>query len=151
MQIYIIDGAAFIPDTSRRGATATWFAQFGHVHTMLLLFLPLVASRILNSPEDPFAFPKYRVDFLNHLPLANHTAQHWLANGLRGGVREFLDQPWDNFWHPPALGDGDGQASFGVADEDVSLASVRRSRFLIQFQIIKLPSATFGRGGRLRP
>ncbi|KAJ6630701.1 hypothetical protein B0H10DRAFT_1982444, partial [Mycena sp. CBHHK59/15] len=51
----------------------------------------------------------YKVAFLNHLPLPNLTAQRWLDEGLRGGVREFLDQPWDDeSWHPPALGDGDG-------------------------------------------
>ncbi|KAJ7109287.1 hypothetical protein C8R44DRAFT_802106 [Mycena epipterygia] len=91
----------------------------------LLLLLPLAAARILHSlPDDPFAFPKYRVDFLNHLPLANDTAKHWLAHGLRGGVREFLDQPWDDYWHPPALGNGDEeQESFGVADSDASLTA----------------------------
>ncbi|KAJ7632532.1 hypothetical protein FB45DRAFT_912705 [Roridomyces roridus] len=90
---------------------------------LLPLLLPLAAARILNSPEDPFAFPKYRVDFLNHLPLANETAQHWLAHGLAGGEREFLEQPWDDFWHPPALGNGDDQLTFVVADQDVSLQS----------------------------
>ncbi|KAJ7709999.1 hypothetical protein B0H17DRAFT_915783 [Mycena rosella] len=90
----------------------------------LLLLLPLAAARILHSlPDDPFAFPKYRVDFLNHLPVANDTAQRWLSNGLRGGVREFLDQPWDDYWHPPSLGDADEQASFGVAEEDAPDAS----------------------------
>jgi len=91
-----------------------------------LLLLPVAAARILHAlPDDPASFPKYKVDFLNHLPLANETAQRWLAHGLRGGVREFLDQPWDDSWHPPALGNGedDEQVTFGVADEDVSLAS----------------------------
>ncbi|KAJ7470676.1 hypothetical protein FB451DRAFT_1176626 [Mycena latifolia] len=89
---------------------------------LLLLALPVAAARILHSlPDDPFAFPKYRVDFLAHLPLQNDTAQRWLAQGLRGGVREFLEQPWDDYWHPPSLGNGDDQVSFGVADEDVSL------------------------------
>ncbi|KAJ7740695.1 hypothetical protein DFH07DRAFT_838798 [Mycena maculata] len=88
-----------------------------------LFLASCIHSRILHTPEDPFAFPKYKVDFLNHLPLANHTAQHWLANGLRGGVREFLEQPWDDSWHPPALGNGDEQVTFGVADADVSLIS----------------------------
>ncbi|KAJ7685098.1 hypothetical protein DFH06DRAFT_1157432 [Mycena polygramma] len=91
----------------------------------LLLLLPVAAARVLHAlPDDPDAFPKYRVDFLNHLPLANHTAQRWRAHGLRGGVREFLDQPWDDSWHPPALGNGDDeQVTFGVADEDLSLPS----------------------------
>ncbi|KAJ7172571.1 hypothetical protein C8R46DRAFT_1032546 [Mycena filopes] len=91
---------------------------------LLLLLLPLVAARIHALPEDPSSSPKYKVEFLNHLPLENDTAQRWLATGLRGGVREFLEQPWDDSWHPPALGNGDDeQVTFGVADEDVSLAS----------------------------
>ncbi|KAK7014933.1 PRKCSH domain-containing protein [Favolaschia claudopus] len=94
--------------------------------SLFLLLPPLVVSRIIHAvPDDPAAFPKYNVQFLNHLPLANETAQQWLTHGLRGGIREFLDQPWDDSWHPPALGDGqdDDQVSFGVAHEDVSLAS----------------------------
>ncbi|KAJ7273628.1 hypothetical protein B0H12DRAFT_1090273 [Mycena haematopus] len=88
-----------------------------------LLLLPVAAARILHAlPDDPAAIPKYTVDFLDHLPLASHVAHRWLAQGLRGGIPEFLDQPWDGSWHPPALGDGE-QVTFGVADEDVSLAS----------------------------
>jgi protein OS-9 len=90
-----------------------------------LLLLPLAAARFLHAlPDDPESFPKYRVDFLNDLPLANETAQRWLANGIRGGVREFLDQPWDDSWHPPALGNGgDEQVTFGVADALASVCS----------------------------
>ncbi|KAH9484225.1 Protein OS-9-like protein [Psilocybe cubensis] len=66
-----------------------------------LLLLPLVPlpvfTRLLHSlPEDPYAFPKYRVSFLNGLPVLNHTAERWLAEGLRGGELEFLDQPWND-------------------------------------------------------
>src|ERR1700761_3203789 len=95
---------------------------------MLLLtafFVAPAAARLFHSlPEDPFAFPKYKVDFLSHLPLPPDTAKRWLAQGLRGGVREFLDQPWDDTWHRPTL-DGDEQVSFGVAGEDASLPPVR--------------------------
>ncbi|CAL1704373.1 unnamed protein product [Somion occarium] len=47
----------------------------------------LVAARLHHSlvPEDPFAFPKYRVTFLNGLPVLNETAQRWFQNGLKGG------------------------------------------------------------------
>ena len=57
----------------------------------------LVSARVHHSrvPEDPYAFPKYRVSFLNGLPLLNDTAQRWLQDGLRGGENEFLDRPWD--------------------------------------------------------
>ena len=46
--------------------------------------------------EDLFAFPKYRVTFLNHLPVLNETAERWLDVGLQGGELEFLDQPWQD-------------------------------------------------------
>ncbi|KAF8320093.1 hypothetical protein DL93DRAFT_2164265 [Clavulina sp. PMI_390] len=41
-------------------------------------------------PEDPFAFPKYRLSFLNGFSLDNSTAKRWLAEGLPGGEAEFL-------------------------------------------------------------
>src|SRR5689334_9751652 len=53
-----------------------------------------VSARRFNLPEDPFAFPKYRVTFLNALPLVNDTAEQWLTHGLKGGILEFMDQPW---------------------------------------------------------
>ncbi|KAG6818188.1 hypothetical protein H0H87_000093 [Tephrocybe sp. NHM501043] len=53
------------------------------------------AARLLHSlPDDPYAYPKFRVAFLNRLPLLTDTAHRWLADGLRGGELEFLDQPW---------------------------------------------------------
>jgi protein OS-9 len=45
-------------------------------------------------PEDLYAFPKYRVRFLNQLPVSNTTAQRWLQEGLRGGENEFLEREW---------------------------------------------------------
>ncbi|TFK76535.1 hypothetical protein BDN72DRAFT_954258 [Pluteus cervinus] len=65
--------------------------------TTPLLFLPaLTAARFLHSlPDDPHAFPKYRVSFLNRLPVANQTAERWLAEGLAGGEQQFLERPWN--------------------------------------------------------
>lgn len=67
----------------------------------------LVAAGLHNSlvPEDPYAFPKYRVAFLNGLPVLNETAQRWLESGLRGGEMEFLDQPWEDGteWRTPPV------------------------------------------------
>ncbi|KAL1745634.1 hypothetical protein HDZ31DRAFT_81812 [Schizophyllum fasciatum] len=55
----------------------------------------IAAARLLHSlPEDPHAFPKFRVSFMNGLPLAKDTAERWLREGLRGGELEFADQPW---------------------------------------------------------
>ena len=67
---------------------------------ILLSILSLLATahtaRFLHSiPEDTYAFPKFRVSFLNSLPLINETAQRWLKEGLPGGELEFLDQPWE--------------------------------------------------------
>jgi hypothetical protein len=61
-------------------------------------------ARLLHSlPEDTYAFPKFRVSFLNGLPVLNETAERWLAEGLRGGELEFLDQPWkDGSWQFPS-------------------------------------------------
>ena len=55
-----------------------------------------VAGRIHASliPEDPHAFPKYDVAFLNGLPVLNETAERWLRDGLQGGILEFLEEPW---------------------------------------------------------
>ncbi|KAH7340232.1 hypothetical protein B0J17DRAFT_650430 [Rhizoctonia solani] len=50
-------------------------------------------------PDDLYAYPKYSIGFLNGLPLPNVTAQHWLAHGLKGGEKEFLEQPWDQNSH----------------------------------------------------
>ena len=54
------------------------------------------AGRIHASliPEDPHAFPKYDVTFLNGLPVLNETAERWLHDGLQGGLLEFLEEPW---------------------------------------------------------
>lgn len=59
------------------------------------LALHVATARLLHSlPEDTYAFPKYRVTFLNGLPVLKDTAEQWLQDGLRGGESEFLDQPW---------------------------------------------------------
>lgn len=60
--------------------------------------LAVVSARLHHSlvPDDPYAFPKYRVTFLNGLPILNETVQRWMADGLRGGEAEFLDQPWEH-------------------------------------------------------
>jgi len=69
------------------------------------------AARLLHSiPEDTYTFPKFRVSFLNSLPLINETAERWLKEGLRGGELEFLDQPWEEVHLPsqPSLKEIDG-------------------------------------------
>lgn len=51
-------------------------------------------------PEDPYAFPKYRLSFLNGFSVSNATAQRWLTDGLVGGEKEFLSN--EPYAHPPA-------------------------------------------------
>ncbi|KAI1795756.1 glucosidase II beta subunit-like protein-domain-containing protein [Ganoderma leucocontextum] len=87
----------------------------------------LVSARIHHSrvPEDPFAFPKYRVSFLNGLPLLNQTAERWLHQGLRGGELEFLDQPWrESSWQANPLksiqGTDDGPATDVASSKDAN-------------------------------
>lgn len=64
---------------------------------LLLLFIALTVVRG-TIPEDLYAFPKYRVVFLNGLPVSNETAQKWLTDGLQGGDLEFLGQ-WQPILH----------------------------------------------------
>ncbi|KAM6500600.1 hypothetical protein JOM56_003614 [Amanita muscaria] len=59
---------------------------------LALLHTTLSLARLLHSlPDDPYAFPKFRVAFLTP-PILNDTAQRWLSDGLRGGQAEFFDQ-----------------------------------------------------------
>ncbi|KAK0503162.1 hypothetical protein EDD18DRAFT_621385 [Armillaria luteobubalina] len=60
------------------------------------LFCRISLGRLLHSlPEDTYAFPKYKVSFLNNLPVLNQTAERWLEHGLDGGEAQFLDQPYN--------------------------------------------------------
>ena len=101
-------------------------------HTWSLAALPcslltLVSARVHHSrvPDDPHAFPKYRVTYLNGLPVLNETAYRWIEHGLRGGELEFLDQPWeeDVQWRTPpvrSIEGGSQEASEPVASHEVS-------------------------------
>ena len=68
---------------------------------LLLAVLGLCSARIASGrihasliPEDPHAFPKYDVTFLNGHPVLNETAERWLRDGLKGGLLEFVEEPW---------------------------------------------------------
>lgn len=79
--------------------SATWrvrTAMFALAAISFAVVAHALAARgpLHSLPEDPFAFPKYRVSFLNGHPVLNETADKWLRDGLRGGDLEFLDQPW---------------------------------------------------------
>jgi protein OS-9 len=90
---------------------------------LLALLAPslLAAARIHSLPEDTHASPKYRVTYLNGLPVVSDTAERWLRQGLRGGEAEFLDQPWqeDPSQTPPhrkEIGSGDIPVDTPVTD-----------------------------------
>ena len=79
----------------------------------LLVLPPLVPAGLFHSlADDLYAFPKFKVTFLNGLPLLNETAGRWLREGLRGGEAEFLDHPTP--WREPSpfkhIDTGDGTA-----------------------------------------
>lgn len=79
-------------------------------HTLVLcLAFRGAAARLLHSlPEDTYAFPKYRVSFLNRLPVLRETAERWLQEGLRGGESEFLDKVWtEDTPSPKGIGNGE--------------------------------------------
>lgn len=85
-------------------------------HAFILCFgFQVAAARILQSlPDDTYAFPKYRVTFLNGLPVLRETAERWLQDGLRGGEPEFLNEPWTGGNTrapslPKGIGSGDGE------------------------------------------
>jgi protein OS-9 len=80
-------------------------------HTLALSLVVTTAARLLDSlPEDTYAFPKYRVSFLNRLPLLRQTAERWLQDGLRGGESEFLGKSWDEATPSSPKGIGNGEA-----------------------------------------
>lgn len=89
----------------------------------LALGLQAVAARLLQAlPEDPYAFPKFRVTYLNGLPVLRDTADRWLRDGLRGGEPEFLDQHWKEGnarAHASLKGIGSGGSDGQEADDQV--------------------------------
>jgi len=56
---------------------------------LILLCSDAYALRSSTLPEDLYAFPKYKIQFLNGHPVLNVTAQRWLQDGLLD-EQEFL-------------------------------------------------------------
>jgi len=129
--------------TSSSTPTTTMRASF----LAALCSCSAASARLLHSlPEDTYAFPKYRVSFLNGLPLLNKTAQRWLTEGLRGGEQEFLDQPWkDADWetlsHLKEIGSGAQEESVRTfATLQRFLNSKKASNSLLLYPLITLSS-----------
>ncbi|TFK54975.1 hypothetical protein OE88DRAFT_1694150 [Heliocybe sulcata] len=99
-----------------------------HTPTLVtvLLAVPVVLARSPHYiPEDPYAFPKYRVTFLNGLPVSNQTAQAWLQDGLRGGELEFLEQPWQFNPLRKGISSGDDEQQALTSHEPVANYSLQ--------------------------
>lgn len=102
-----------------------------HTNFLLLpLLIALTKARFLHSlPDDPHAFPKFRVVFLNNQPVLNSTAERWLAQGLSKGEPEFLEHTWTPV-HSLNRIEGGGQSEDpGVANR-VRLQSLSELRTL---------------------
>ncbi|PPQ70956.1 hypothetical protein CVT24_009956 [Panaeolus cyanescens] len=87
------------------------------------------SARLIHSlPDDTYAFPKFRVAFLNALPVLNQTAERWLTEGLRGGESEFLDQPWSYDDNNEDLTSGSGHTkSIDSGDKSIPEVSLPNS------------------------
>lgn len=94
--------------------------------------LPASARLLHSLPEDTYAFPKFRVAFLNSLPVLNETAERWLKEGLPGGELEFLDKPWRDIdrhssSHPKKIGPGEPHVHTPITTiDDVGTPSTYR-------------------------
>jgi protein OS-9 len=99
--------------------------------TLVAAFHTADAARLLHSiPEDTYAFPKFRVTFLNSLPLINETAERWLKDGLHGGELEFLDRPWkEDNW--PSHSSRKEIDSGQPPSDDISMTDVYLSFLLV--------------------
>lgn len=95
------------------------------VHLALVLASHGVAARLLHSiPEDTHAFPKFRVAFLNSLPILRETADQWFKSGIQGGELEFLEQYQKSSYSTPpdlkGIESGQFQEAFTVDDSATS-------------------------------
>ena len=105
---------------------------------LLVASLLQASARLLHSlPEDTYSFPKFRVAFLNGLPVLNATAERWLKEGLLGGELEFLDKPWRgtdsrSSSQPKEIGPGDPHDHTPITTvDDVCLPSLPTATTLI--------------------
>ncbi|KAF8447586.1 hypothetical protein L210DRAFT_958266 [Boletus edulis BED1] len=96
--------------------------------------IALGRARLLYSgPEDPYAFPKYRVTFLNDFPVLNETARRWIQDGLRGGEQEFLGESWDPpAWYPQAGMKEIGSSETGTFREAPNISQSETSDYSLQ-------------------
>ena len=88
-----------------------------HLTHLPLPLIVLSASSALarwSLTEDFFAFPKYRVTFLNGLPVLNETAERWLHVGIKGGESEFLGHEFHSPGELNAIDSG-GSASVSTS------------------------------------
>ncbi|KAG7452600.1 uncharacterized protein BT62DRAFT_989723 [Guyanagaster necrorhizus] len=96
------------------------------MHAVLIatIFCRVSLGRLLHSlPEDTYAFPKYKVSFLNSLPILNQTAERWLKDGLDGGEAQFLEQPYS--MQSQSIESGDAEETTPKFQERYSLEHMK--------------------------
>ncbi|KZT60428.1 hypothetical protein CALCODRAFT_492479 [Calocera cornea HHB12733] len=85
----------------------------GALLPILVLFLSSTPAhtqrglRVTNI-EDIYAYPRFRVSFLNGFPVSNTTAERWLKDGLVGGEGEFLGEGGE-VWRQPGQIEGSAE------------------------------------------
>jgi len=102
---------------------------------LVLLLHPAVPRLFHSLPEDTYAFPKFRVEFLNSLPVLNETAERWLTDGLLGGELEFLEQSRKFFSYPlssdpRAIGSGPSESQGEGEIVDVGVLEAKSKMYL---------------------
>lgn len=117
--------------------------------SFVLVAHALAKGPLHTLPEDPYAFPKYHVSYLNGLPVLNETADKWLRDGLRGGDLEFLEQPWHDEVHWDRaqklrqIGSGDEQLTEKVRPYNDRRSSSPYSVYSVFIQKSSSPTSTY--------
>jgi hypothetical protein len=75
---------------------------------VVLLLCQVALARVPHSPEDPYAFPKHRINFINGHPVSADDAEAWLSDGVKGGIQEFMGSYQSAYAHDwPQIGGND--------------------------------------------
>jgi len=116
--------------------------------SLIPLFCAAVARLLHSLPEDTHAFPKFRVEFLNSLPVLNETAERWLKDGILGGELEFLDQSRKFFSYPmspnpKAIESGPSESQSEAETVDVGVLEDKSQFYLPKFLQASLTPGDF--------
>jgi len=98
---------------------------------LLTGYVDAVRVRHSFAPEDTFAFPKYRLNFVNNRPISPQDAQVFISNGFATDEHEFFGRP------PISPGAIEGSGEW--AQEEKTIQDVRAfgSFFFWVFRLIE--------------